>query len=227
MELQRLLFPPFCLHCKKSLLYPQLRGLCNECRQLAIPPADWRLHPENGVGNLAPMNPVMRSLVHALKYRGFAWVAELIIELVPPPSWSYNSAPVLVPLPLIGRRLRERGYNQSTLLAKGFAKNWGGRVEEKVIRRIRWNSSQTHLDPKRRAINVAGSFVCRDLLEDEKLWPWVIIDDVYTTGATAHACAWALRKAGAVRVEIWTALREEPAGVIDDLRADMQKWWSN
>jgi ComF family protein len=106
---------------------------------------------------------------------------------------------VLVPVPLHHKRLRERGYNQSHLLAQELAKLTGLPLVDDCLSRQRHTPPQartTTVDERRG--NVADAFFCRDRsLEDEQV---LLIDDVSTSGATLDACARALKEAGASSV---------------------------
>jgi ComF family protein len=111
----------------------------------------------------------------------------------------------LVPMPLHPRRLRERGYNQSLLLAKEMGRLIDLPVYE-CVARIRYVSTQARAaSAAERRENVAGCFACRRRLGGRGL---IIIDDVATSGATLDACAAALKTAGAGPVWGFTLARE-------------------
>ena len=108
-------------------------------------------------------------------------------------------AEVLVPVPLHGRRLRERGYNQSGLLAGGLGKLVGAPVVDDCLIRSRHTPPQAKTATvAERVSNVAAAFSCRD----HRLWGRgvLLIDDVATSGATLDGCAAALKEAGAASV---------------------------
>lgn len=108
-------------------------------------------------------------------------------------------AEVLVPVPLHPRRLRERGYNQSGLLARELCRLTSLPVEEDTLFRHRNSGAQIRArDSEERRSNVLGAFGCRN----EKLGGRrvLLIDDVCTTGATLNSCAIALKKAGVTSV---------------------------
>lgn len=127
-----------------------------------------------------------------------------------------EGADLLVPVPLHGRRLRQRRFNQSLLLARALTKLTGIRTDPHLLLRTRATPSQGGQSAKGRRRNVAGAFAVRPgrkaTLEGAHI---VIIDDVYTTGATLEACARALKRAGAARVDALTLARVvKPADVI-------------
>jgi ComF family protein len=115
-------------------------------------------------------------------------------------------AHVLVPVPLHPRRRRERGFNQSVLLARALARPLGIRVAEDALARREDTPPQTGLTAAQRRANVARAFVVRrrPAVAGRIV---VLVDDVFTTGATARACARALAAAGAAEVRLVTAAR--------------------
>lgn len=120
----------------------------------------------------------------------------------------YPFAPgaLLVPVPLHPVRLRSRGFNQALLLARPLGRALGLPVAPRALRRIRRTQAQPGLGAAERRVNLAGAFVvCHPATVSGR--HVVLVDDVLTTGATANACAGALRAAGASRVDVYTAGR--------------------
>jgi ComF family protein len=115
----------------------------------------------------------------------------------------------LIPIPLGRHRLRERGYNQSEQIAAALSRLTGRGVRRELLSRVRETGTQTALTPEARQANVAGAFRA----EGVQGLCLVLIDDVFTTGATLCAAAEALRAAGAERVEAVTFARAKlPVG---------------
>jgi len=120
--------------------------------------------------------------------------------------WDPTTVDLLVPVPLHIRRLRKRGFNQAYLLAAGWAKREGLSVDGRLLRRERQTKPQTNLDRRDRQKNISGAFsVTRPACVENKRV--LVIDDVYTTGATAGECAHVLKQAGAARVDVLTLAR--------------------
>ncbi|MFQ3577686.1 MAG: ComF family protein [Verrucomicrobiia bacterium] len=155
---------------------------------------------------------VARNLVHKLKYntqRSAATpLAYFMSEALNDEPWARLVTPLLVPVPLHKRRLRERGFNQSTLLAESLSKARGWPVVELLVR-TRATPTQTALDRSQRTRNLSGAFEV-----NPKHSPAIfagrsvlLVDDVVTTGATVHECASVLLKAGAGDVYVVAATR--------------------
>lgn len=119
-----------------------------------------------------------------------------------------DDADALVPVPLHPWRLLRRRYNQSIIISKHMAARTGLRVFPDVLRRHKATVSQGKMNSQQRDRNVRGAFSVpsrhKESVRGKKL---VLIDDVYTTGATARACAKTLLNAGAERVDVLTLAR--------------------
>lgn len=139
----------------------------------------------------------MRQAIHELKYRNLRALAAPLAKLLRDYLIT-NPVPgeALVPVPLHRKRLRERGYNQSVLLARELGKLTGLPVVDDCLVRQQHTTPQARTaSASERQGNVAGAFTCRDgRLRDKQV---LLIDDVATSGATLNACAGAVKSAGA------------------------------
>lgn len=144
--------------------------------------------------------PVRHAVVD-LKYEGVHAAAEQLAGLMAEALDSWNgSTDVIVPVPLHRSRRRSRGYNQSALLARAYARRTGLLVDESLLIRTRATVAQASgLSHQERLANVHGAFAARQP-ERVKGRAILLIDDVVTTGATIKACARALREADASAV---------------------------
>jgi ComF family protein len=158
---------------------------------------------------MGPYAGGLRLLIHELKFRGRRRVAIHVAETIVAHTGArdlLSAGSVLVPVPLHPRRRRERGFNQSEVLADAIGRRCGLRVASAALVRRKETASQTGLSAAARRANVAGAFAVRrrTLVAGHIV---VLVDDVVTTGATARACARALRQAGAREVRLLTLAR--------------------
>ncbi len=183
------LLPPICPKCGR----PQLSGvLCPAC-------VGWRSSID-GIRSPFRFEGVARQAVHQLKYRNLRILARPLAELMrdylvktPLPS------DMLVPIPLHPRRLRERGYNQSRLLAEELGRLTSMAVVHGGVVRQRYAPPQaTTPSVEHRRANISGAFACTG--HDFKGRRVLLIDDVATSASTLEACAVALKDAGATSV---------------------------
>ena len=152
---------------------------------------------------LVAQGPVRR-LVHVLKYRQGVHLVEDMARLMveTPEMRGFLSGATVVPVPLFRSRLRERGYNQAALLAEELARQVPRvRVEDLLLRR-RDTGTQTKLKREAREKNMRRAFAVRRAGMLERTRRHVVLDDVFTTGATLNACAAALVDAGVEWVDV-------------------------
>lgn len=147
-----------------------------------------------------------RAAVHALKYRGWWRVADPMARLMARLD-PVRSPGVLAPVPLAARRARARGYNQAARLGAAVAARTGLPHRTDLLFRYRETPTQTALPPEARRANVAGAFESGPVQPGARV---VLIDDVFTTGATLAEAAATLLEAGAGIVESVTFARAKP-----------------
>jgi len=147
-------------------------------------------------------------LIHYLKYRGFSKVAGIFGSILAK-CIHYPDYDLITGVPLHPARERERGYNQSNLIAHSFAQLTCMVYDGRILKRNKNNVSQTSLDRNKREKNVAGIFSCSSTLDQKKI---LLIDDVITTGSTMNACCQALKENGALTVDI--AALATPADIL-------------
>jgi ComF family protein len=157
-------------------------------------------------------------LLHLLKYEGWEPVSQRLGTLIAKQAAAMPGLPLkmlVVPVPLFKARRRERGFNQSELLARAAVRTmrslrpaWEGELAPWVLARQRATESQAGLSLHERRRNLRGAFSVPDpawVRERDVL----LIDDIYTTGATARACSQVLKRAGAATVWVATVARAQ------------------
>ncbi len=208
-----LIFPMSCAGCGKegkhlcqncvfglSALKKPYCGLCASPGQSS--PCRWcRERRPAFEGILAPFvfQGAIKEAVHVFKYRGVKAAAPELGRLLADYLKLHPLAgDVIIPVPLHSRRLRERGYNQSALLAKELGKLTGIGVESGLLTRTKDALPQVHTASRnQRRDNVEGSFSCGGQFSGKTV---ILVDDVATTGSTLSACAAALKDSGAESV---------------------------
>ena len=152
---------------------------------------------------------VLRGLLHDFKYHHATWLTDDLVDLLHGCLLAHfpaAEADVVAPVPLHAIKRRERGYNQSALLAAALARRLGRPFVGEALARVRATPTQTRLSAPARRRNVHRAFVARET-------GWVrgrtvlLVDDVMTTGATLDEAAGVLAKAGAWRVRALTVAR--------------------
>jgi ComF family protein len=153
----------------------------------------------------------LRQLVHLYKYGKMEPLAAKFGEMLSLALPRELAIDVVVPMPLHWLKHWQRGFNQSELLAREIARRWHAPVRM-VARRKKNTTAQAGLTNAKRRANVEGAFEVRGRLDGKHV---LLVDDVMTTGATASACARALKRAGAVRVTLLTLARTDRRIAID------------
>jgi len=222
-------FPPTCIECEGLIEGGGTRHICPACaRKILLVRAPHcttcgypffgavggdrecphcaGLAPRFGEGRTATLlqGPVRR-LVHALKYENALHLLADVVAVVQANGHfrEFLAGARLVPVPLHARKRRERGYNQAELLAHAFAEAAGATVVP-LLERVVCTSTQTRLDRDQRRENLKNAFA---LAKGAPVIPTarhVLVDDVFTTGATLNACALTLRRAGLTAVDVAT-----------------------
>lgn len=222
-----LLYPPFCALCDASLVHGSKEALCEEC-QIAYPILEEdlcvicgkplqdnskercldcrrRVHFFEEGRALWTYEDRVKEAVKSYKYHNRREIGLLFAKVL---ARVYNDGidwpiDLVVGVPLHPKKERERGFSQTKLLAEGFTKSTGLALGSSgVLRRHRVTQAQEGLSDKERLANVINAFSStRDLVEGKTI---LLLDDVYTTGATLDGCAKALVDAGATNVYFMT-----------------------
>lgn len=195
------LFPKKCLGCRKPNVL-----ICDKCLK-EIPRPDQ--HQPDIIAAMSYKSAVIKKAVHLLKYGGAKILAEPLAELIfkrlKEPgdhifNWKQGSRAVIIPIPLSGKRLKERGFNQAELIAKHLSNKMSVIILNNVLYKNRHTYSQVEIkDRGKRLVNLKGSFSVRnpEFIKNKTVF---LVDDVSTTGATINEAKKELKKAGAQKV---------------------------
>lgn len=152
----------------------------------------------NKVYALGVFDENFQELIHQFKYKRKVSVGKRLGHRLAEEIQGHNVSDFtyLIPVPLHKARKRERGFNQSEILAESLGAELNLKVEKNILCRIKNTKDQTKLSIEERKQNVAGAFQVNDkqkILHDKKI---ILVDDVITTGATLNECAKVLKQAG-------------------------------
>lgn len=214
------IYPPYCIVCN-SLLQENNRLICESCwNNLPKVNEDFDLFNEinskfteqvyfSKVISIWEFSPPLQNTIHHLKYQNFkilanrlgTVMADRLKKLLLPVEKT-----ILIPVPLHKTRMRERGYNQSSLLCSVIASETGLPYNDQILNRIRYTKSQTGLNASQRLKNVENAFKVSlpEKIENKII---ILLDDVITTGATINECAKELMKAGAQEIYLFSVAK--------------------
>ena len=202
-----------CARCGEGLDWDPSATGETQCRPCRTAPPDFTQAVAHGV-----YRDKLRTLLHLLKYDGMERVAQPLGVLLANEIVGIPDLPgevLVVPVPLYGKKRRSRGFNQSERLARAVIVALGQRRPEMRVKlapallvRQRATESQAGLTPHQRRENVRGAFFVPkpETIRDRHI---LLVDDIYTTGATARACSTVLRRAGAATIRVATVARAQ------------------
>jgi ComF family protein len=213
---------PFCHACVASLTQTLAKPLCEQCGRPVVSnaestPSRCHLCRVGTYGfdlarSFGPYSSPMSRAILMLKYGEVTplgrWFAGHLAGLVKADPDAF-AADVLVPVPLDSARLRERGYNQAELIARPLARMLGIPFRSYLLVRTRPRPDKLRITRRERWETVRGAYATHKTAQVDKLRV-LLVDDVFTTGATLDACSRALRGAGAARVAGLTVARALP-----------------
>lgn len=201
---------PICSTC--GVVFESREGEDHDCGECLNAPKRFKIARSAGV-----YDKVLMAAIHCLKYKEKIQLARplgVLLFMAFCRYWNKGNINLIVPVPLHKRKFRSRGFNTSFLFVKEWAfisKALNGAlpvipVAGDILVRKRWTEPQTGLGRKERLQNIKNAFGVRNSskIKGEKI---LIVDDVYTTGATANECAKVLMRAGAARVDVLTLAR--------------------
>lgn len=196
---------PFCPRCGRPFQNaPESSDhLCGECMESAF-------HFDTARSAVLHTG-IVRDRIHQYKFGGRLYWIPAFVELCESTCarWHLEPLDLIMPVPLHLKRLKERGFNQSGLLAKELGRRLNVRVSFDSLVRSIWTQPQTRLNREDRLKNVRGAFEVTNpvTVRNGRI---LVVDDVFTTGETLSECARTLKKAGAAEVHALTITRALP-----------------
>jgi ComF family protein len=220
-------FPRWCVGCAGAVAAGPLQHMCEACQAKIIfsrephcATCGWPfpgvvegarrcpncvdLDPEFDEGRTGMLlQDAARAFVHDLKYHaGWHLRGDLrVLVRRMEPLKNFVRGAVLVPVPLHPRRRRWRGFNQARWVAEALVAEGGAAAIEELLARVRDTPTQTRLNREARELNMKNAFALRPNAVVKSAPRYILIDDVFTTGATLNACAKVLRQAGAEHLD--------------------------
>jgi competence protein ComFC len=216
---------PFCRECIEAIQQPLPEPLCSKCGRPIVSAAVTEgisrplchlcrsdVYAFEMARSFGAYTPRMSRAILLLKYGNVAplggWFARVLAKMIQEHSEDF-AADAVVPVPLDRARFRERGYNQAELIAKPLARLLGIPFRSYLLVRTRPRPNHLRLTRRERWETVRGAYAPHEAAQVDKLRV-LLVDDVFTTGATLDACSRALKGAGAARVVGLTVARALP-----------------
>lgn len=197
-DLVGLFFPNLCLLCKQDLVSEE-KHICTSCL-VDLPQTNFHHHKENTLSQklkgrfdfeyataLYYFNTAskIQEILHEIKYNDNQHLAYYLGELMAAKLKDhFNTIDIVIPIPLHAKRKKERGYNQSEEMAKGFGRTLGIPIDTTTVRRIKNTETQTHKTRGERIENMQNAFHWSSPLLGKNI---LLIDDVITTGSTIES----------------------------------------
>lgn len=212
--LLRFLFPALCCGCGKDVEPFGGNAVCRECRSKI----QLSRFAGKSVGSLQALSCAfryegpLRKIVHAFKYKGKDYLGGALLDfwtLRTKVTLAEKKFDALIPVPMALFKEWKRGYNPARVLAEELSRRHRIPLISGILARRLFSPSQTLLSGRERWKNAAQSFGLTRRCVPKKISNVLIVDDVVTTGATLHACAGLLRKAGVKNVSGFALARED------------------
>ena len=190
-----LLFPPLCFNCNEKLLDRE-KIICENCWKKIPKITEGILNNKNKneyineIDSLWLFDDTFQNIVHKLKYSNCPTlgikIGEEMGEYLLNEKQINIQKTLIVPVPLHPIKKRERGYNQSEMIAKGISKVTGISTNDKLVKRIKNTATQTKMNKEERIENMQQAFASDKVIDKNFV---IIVDDVYTTGTTINSVA--------------------------------------
>ena len=173
--------PPYCLKCGRRV--PEKESTCGECKKKVV-------HVQRGF-SCCEYKDTIKHCIHLFKYNGYVGLVDIFKDIMTDFLKKHTldkEIDLIVPVPMYRTKKRERTYNHAEVLARSISQSFSILIDSKNLKKIRWTQSQSELDKQKRLRNVKDSFITVDknVFRGKNV---LLVDDVYTTGATINECA--------------------------------------
>lgn len=207
-----LLYPPNCVICGKN----NKEYLCNKCEKIV---SKYVLNKTKKYLTkyfdshiyIFKYEGIIRELIIAYKFKDKSYLCELFVKFLIKNEKIcrfFKTYDIIIPVPIHKKRKAQRGYNQSTLIARKIVKKWNNlQLEENVLQKQKNTIQQSKLNKKDRIENAKNVYKIdnKEKINNKNI---ILIDDIYTTGSTANECAKILKENGAKKVIIITIAKD-------------------
>ena len=207
-----LIFPNVCGFCGEKI---NTRYTCGKCLNILEYYKEKVYFPSKGEEYLDEIicafnyKGTLKSKMLQFKFHDNRYISKSFGDVLSYKIKQHNiNADIIIPVPICKKRYFERGYNQSEYVARYVSKLCNIELEKNVLLKDRSNKQQSLLDASKRAQNVKGVYSIRNAVKIKEK-NILLIDDIYTTGATLNECAKILKQAGASKVILITVLYSE------------------
>lgn len=197
---------------------PTKDGLCNKCkllldRQAILGIDDYYLNNEKEFDEhmyLYAYDSIIRKLILKYKFQEKSYLYKIFVKNLKNNKKTYlflKKYDIIIPVPISKKRLKERGYNQSSLLSKEISKDFNIEYNDKCLLKHKHTESQSSLNKELRTKNVEDVYSVKnqEKIINKKI---LLVDDIYTTGSTVNECSKVLRQAGAENIGILTIAKD-------------------
>ncbi|MFA5271683.1 MAG: ComF family protein [Candidatus Omnitrophota bacterium] len=200
LEKIEFILPPLCKLCSRAFS-PKKKPICGKCKSANLP-------YEQLICITAYKEPIA-SLIHLFKYGNYSYLSDtlsvLMIQHLIRIGLDLSKYDIITPVPMHKAKLRERGYNQSELLAKIIAKHFNISLRNDIISVKSIRPQQAKLSGRDRKENLKNLFEVKENMEGKSV---ILIDDIFTTGQTVKECSYALKNKGA-RITVLTLAKTQ------------------
>ena len=212
-EIEKILFPPCCLICGKW----NTNILCKECKKEIYEKAIFQIEEKDSNYYfekhiyIFQYEGKIRSHILDYKFKDKSYLYKIFSEIVTKNKkicGILKKYDIIIPVPIHTKRKRQRGYNQSELIARKIAKSEQNlKYENKVLQKEKHTVPQSSLSKEQRKQNVQNVYklVNQEKIRNKKI---ILFDDIYTTGSTANACAKLLKENGAKEIIVLTIAKD-------------------